>query len=41
MYYAVVERLDGSTYVQPYKEFEDLVSLISMLGSDYLIVDIF
>lgn len=40
-YYAVIERRDGSTYVQRYKEFEDLIDLIFMLGPDYWIVDIF
>lgn len=40
-YYAVIERRDGSTYVQRYKEFEDLQYLLRSLGSDYWIVDIF
>lgn len=41
LYYAVIEREDGSTFVQPYKEFEDLVSLSDSLGDYYYIVDIF
>ena len=40
-YYAVIERSDGSTYTQRYKEFEDLVNLLYSLGRDYLVVDIF
>lgn len=40
-YYAVIERDDGTTYTQRYKEFEDLVSLLYSLGPDYWIVDIF
>lgn len=40
-YYAEIERPDGSTYVQKYKEFEDLVLLARSLGDGYLIVDIF
>lgn len=40
-YYAVIEREDGSTYVQPYKEFEDIVLLSDSLGDGYYIVDIF
>lgn len=41
LYTAVIERPDGSTYLQDYKEFEDLIWLSNILGSDYLIVDIF
>lgn len=40
-YFAVIERCDGTTYTQRYKEFEDLLFLISMLGRDYKVVDIF
>lgn len=38
---AVIERPDGSTYEQVYKEFEDLLSLKESLGDDYWIVDIY
>lgn len=40
-YHAVIERPDGSTYIQKYKEFEDLVHLAHSLGKGYYIVDIF
>lgn len=39
---AVVERPDGSTFVQPYSgEFEDLLALKESLGDDYWIVSIY
>lgn len=41
MYTAVIERPDGSTYEQDYKDFEDLLLLKQMLGNDYWIVDIY
>lgn len=41
VYNAVIERSDGSTYIQRYKEFEDLIYLIKSLGRDYFVVDIF
>ena len=40
-YYAVIERYDGSTYVQPYKDFYALVDLVNSLGDGYFLVDIF
>lgn len=40
MYIAVIERPDGSTYEQPYKDFEDLLALQKYLGDDYWIVDV-
>lgn len=40
-YIAVIERVDGTTYEQPYLEFEDLCDLSDSLGSDYWIVDIY
>ena len=40
-YYAVIEREDGSTYIQGYNEFEDLLDLRDSLGDDYLIVDVY
>lgn len=39
-YTAVIERPDGSTYLQGYNEFEDLVDMLRFLG-DYIVVDIF
>ena len=41
MYTAVIERPDGSTYLQQYDDFYGLLDLKDMLGPDYLIVDIF
>lgn len=38
---AVIERLDGTTYEQPFYDFEDLLFLRDVLGPDYLIVDYF
>lgn len=40
-YTAVIERPDGTTYTQDFKEFEDLEILAQMLGPDYWIVDIY
>lgn len=40
-YYAVIEREDGSTYTQPYREFEELQMLLTFLGPGYLVVDIY
>lgn len=37
---AVIERPDGTSYTQPYQEFEDLLDLVASIGPDYLIVDI-
>jgi len=40
-YFAVIERDDGTTYTQCYREFEDLQQLLYMLGDDYLVCDIY
>lgn len=40
-YHAVIERPDGSTYVQMYREFEQLQNLLCSLGKGYYIVEIF
>lgn len=40
-YIAVIERDDGTTYEQKYKDFYDLLNLAVSLGSGYRIVDIF
>lgn len=40
-YTALIEDPEGRTYEQPYNEFEDLLYIISMLGDDYWIVDIY
>lgn len=40
-YTAIIERPDGSTYEQRYKEFEDLVYLLRSLGKYYRIVEIY
>lgn len=39
--YAVIERPEGTTYVQEFCGLEGLQDLIEMLGPDYWIVDIF
>lgn len=39
--YAVIERPDGTTYVQLFEGLEGLKDLIEMLGPQYWIVDIF
>lgn len=42
MMYAVIERPDGSTYIQAYDGTPDgLKDLKDMIGPDYWIVDIF
>lgn len=39
---AVVECLyDGTTFVQRYYEFEDLIAFVKSLGKDYKVVDIY
>lgn len=40
-YIAVVERPDGSTYEQPFREFEDLLELATYLGDEYRVVDVY
>lgn len=40
-YIAVIESPTGSTYEQPYREFEDLRDIVQMLGPDYRIVSIY
>lgn len=40
-YHAVIERPDSSTYIQQFKDFENLQELKEMLGDDYWIVEIF
>lgn len=41
MYIAVIEREDGSTFEQVYKDFYELVELSDHLGDGYLIVAIY
>lgn len=40
-YCCKIERPDGSTYEQSYNEFEDLLYIRSIIGEDYLIVDVY
>lgn len=40
-YVALIESPDGQTYEQGYNEFEDLLDLLEVLGTDYLICDIY
>lgn len=40
-YYALIEREDGSTYLQPYCDFYELVELAGYLGDDYRICAIY
>lgn len=40
-YYALIEREDGSTYIQAYREIEDLEKLYNSLGEGYKICCIF
>lgn len=41
IYTAVIEAPDGYTYTQQYDGIDGLIELISMIGPDYWIVDIF
>lgn len=42
MKYAVIERPDGTTYTQAYGfDLDDLLYLMSCLGDEYWIVDIY
>ena len=40
-YEAVIERPDGSTYVQPFNDFYELLELRRSLGDDYWIVEVY
>ena len=40
-YEALIERPDGSTYVQPFNDFYELLELRDTLGDEYLIVEVY
>lgn len=40
-YIAIIESPSGSTYEQPYRDFEDLKDIVQMLGPDYHVVSIY